>query len=100
MLSVAFFSFIDPVIAKARRVSHLPAAELPPQCDYDYAEELNAEAYPVSGVNPRLLSSHTALLTSASKDMMNEVVNSVGYQSQMGLRAWQAQREEESRCII
>ncbi|KAH8120523.1 hypothetical protein DFH11DRAFT_1560461 [Phellopilus nigrolimitatus] len=40
LLSLALYTFLDPIISKAYRVPHLPADQLPPLADYDYARNL------------------------------------------------------------
>jgi hypothetical protein len=47
ILSLALYSFLDPIIFLAYRIPHLKFEQLPPLCDYDYAENLKARAFPV-----------------------------------------------------
>ncbi|KAG8912149.1 hypothetical protein FRC00_005159 [Tulasnella sp. 408] len=46
ILSFITWSFLDPVILEASRVSHLPYESLPVLADYDHAEHLRAKGAP------------------------------------------------------
>ncbi|OCH87049.1 hypothetical protein OBBRIDRAFT_796585 [Obba rivulosa] len=46
ILSMALYSFMDPVIVKAHRAPHLKLDELPPIADYDMTEPLIKKSYP------------------------------------------------------
>ncbi|KAH9929008.1 P-loop containing nucleoside triphosphate hydrolase protein [Epithele typhae] len=46
LLSRALFSWIDPTIAKASRVEHLPLDEFPPLADIDETKNLTKEVFP------------------------------------------------------
>jgi hypothetical protein len=45
ILSFCFFTFLDSLVSKANRVSHLPMDEFPPLADYDYARNLITRSY-------------------------------------------------------
>ncbi|KAF5346100.1 hypothetical protein D9757_014021 [Collybiopsis confluens] len=45
LFSLLTYTFVDPIIFEARRVSHLPYDHLPPLADYDYATALRAKAF-------------------------------------------------------
>jgi hypothetical protein len=45
IVSFLFYFFLDPIIFKASKVSALKAAEFPPLCDYDYADNLVKRSY-------------------------------------------------------
>jgi hypothetical protein len=47
ILSLALYSFLDPIIFLGYRIPHLKIEQLPPLCDYDSAENLKARAFPV-----------------------------------------------------
>lgn len=47
-LSLALFTFLDPVIYLANRVSHLSYDQLPSLADGDKAENLVKKSFPVS----------------------------------------------------
>ena len=49
LFSLMIYSFLDPVIMEASRVPHLPYERLPALSDRDYAKNLVARAFPVSG---------------------------------------------------
>ncbi|KAJ7035141.1 P-loop containing nucleoside triphosphate hydrolase protein [Mycena alexandri] len=46
VLSSVLYVWLDPIISLAYRMPHLPFEQLPPLCDYDYAEDLKARAFP------------------------------------------------------
>ncbi|KAJ7745476.1 P-loop containing nucleoside triphosphate hydrolase protein [Mycena maculata] len=46
IISMVFYFFLDPLIFLAYRIPHLKFDQLPPLADYDYAENLKAEAFP------------------------------------------------------
>jgi hypothetical protein len=47
LFSLVLYFFLDPIIFLGYRVPHLKFDQLPPLCDYDYAENLRARAWPV-----------------------------------------------------
>jgi hypothetical protein len=51
ILSLALYSFLDPIIFLAYRIPHLKFEQFPPLCDYDAAENLKARAFPVCSVS-------------------------------------------------
>ncbi|KAJ7720271.1 hypothetical protein DFH07DRAFT_760895 [Mycena maculata] len=46
VLSSVLYFFLDPIIFLASRIPHLSFDQLPPLCDYDYAEDLKIKAFP------------------------------------------------------
>ncbi|KAJ7078496.1 hypothetical protein C8R44DRAFT_836696 [Mycena epipterygia] len=46
ILSSTLYFFVDPIVALASRVPHLGFDQLPPLCDYDYAEDLKVKSFP------------------------------------------------------
>ena len=52
--SFLFFFFLDGIIFKASRVSHLPAEEFPPLADYDWATHLVKKSFPVRLQKPHI----------------------------------------------
>ncbi|KAJ7141418.1 hypothetical protein C8R44DRAFT_763397 [Mycena epipterygia] len=46
ILSLVLYFFLDPIIFLAYRIPHLELEQLPPLSDFDYAENLKAEAFP------------------------------------------------------
>ncbi|OCH90238.1 hypothetical protein OBBRIDRAFT_812797 [Obba rivulosa] len=46
LLSMALFSYVDSMIAKAQGRVHLPLDEMPPTADYDMAEHLAKKSHP------------------------------------------------------
>ncbi|KAJ7645869.1 hypothetical protein B0H17DRAFT_1186847 [Mycena rosella] len=46
IISLILYFFLDPIIFLAYRIPHLSFDQLPPLCDYDYAENLKEEAFP------------------------------------------------------
>ncbi|KAJ7732681.1 multidrug resistance-associated ABC transporter [Mycena metata] len=46
ILSSVLYFWLDPIISLAYRLPHLPFDQLPPLCDYDYAEDLKARTFP------------------------------------------------------
>lgn len=53
ILSLAVYSFLDPVVYLANRVPKLTSEQLPPLADYDYTKNLRAGSFPVRLVSPR-----------------------------------------------
>ena len=45
---MALYLFLDPLIWKGYRMSHLPYDELFPLADYDYTKNLVKRSFPVS----------------------------------------------------
>ncbi|KAJ7449230.1 hypothetical protein FB451DRAFT_754458 [Mycena latifolia] len=45
ILSSVLYSFLDPIVFLAYRIPHLKFDQLPPLCDYDYAEHLKAKTF-------------------------------------------------------
>ncbi|KAG6866017.1 hypothetical protein C0991_009425 [Blastosporella zonata] len=46
LLSLAVYSFLDPVVFLAYKIPHLSHDQLPPLADYDYTKELKANSFP------------------------------------------------------
>ncbi|KIO02467.1 hypothetical protein M404DRAFT_9898 [Pisolithus tinctorius Marx 270] len=46
-LSFSLYTWLDPIIVKAQRVTHLARDQLPPLADYDYACNLRKQSFPV-----------------------------------------------------
>lgn len=46
-ISKLFFTYIDPVVVLANKVSHLKFDQLPPLLDVDYASYVTKQAFPV-----------------------------------------------------
>ncbi|GLB36501.1 putative atp-binding cassette [Lyophyllum shimeji] len=46
LLSLATYSFLDPIVFLAYRVPHLSHDQLPPLADYDHAQVLKAKSFP------------------------------------------------------
>ncbi|KAF9525551.1 multidrug resistance-associated ABC transporter [Crepidotus variabilis] len=46
IFSLAAYTFLDPVIFEAYRVSHLSHEKLPPLCDTDYSKKLTSDSAP------------------------------------------------------
>jgi hypothetical protein len=63
IFSFAIYSFLDPVVFLAYRVSHLAHDQLPPLADYDYARHLTEKSFPVCV----LLETYTLPLITASQ---------------------------------
>jgi hypothetical protein len=53
LFSLAFYTFLDPIVSMASGVPHLSADQLPPLSDYDYAKNLKKNAFSVSSFRPR-----------------------------------------------
>jgi hypothetical protein len=47
ILSLAIYSFLDPIVFLANRVPKLTSDQLPPLADYDYTKNLRAGSFPV-----------------------------------------------------
>lgn len=47
LISLVFFSYLDPVILLGYRVPHIKANQLPPLSDTDYSKNLVKKAFPV-----------------------------------------------------
>ncbi|KAG2160129.1 uncharacterized protein EDB93DRAFT_1113551 [Suillus bovinus] len=45
-LSMTFYTWLDPIVFKAYRVSHLSHEELPPLADHDYSRNLKKKSFP------------------------------------------------------
>jgi hypothetical protein len=45
--SSLLYFYLDPIIMKASKTPHLPASELPPLADYDWAKNLIKKSFPV-----------------------------------------------------
>ncbi|KIO07506.1 hypothetical protein M404DRAFT_24002 [Pisolithus tinctorius Marx 270] len=45
-LSFSLYTWLDPIIVKAQRVTHLARDQLPPLADYDYACNLRKQSFP------------------------------------------------------
>lgn len=56
LLNFAIFTFLDPTIAEASRVPHLPAERFPPLCDYDRSVNLIERSFKVKCIVPSLRS--------------------------------------------
>lgn len=54
ILSGVLYFWLDPIVSLAYRLPHLPAEQLPPLCDFDYAEHLKARTFPVRVANGSL----------------------------------------------
>ena len=52
LLSFALFIFLNPTIAEASRVAHLPASRFPPLCDYDRSKHLIQRSFRVRSPSP------------------------------------------------
>jgi len=53
LLSLVLYSFLDPTIFKAHRVSHMPPEQLPPLADYDYSKNLVKRSFKVLFSSPQ-----------------------------------------------
>ncbi|KAG8985598.1 hypothetical protein FRB90_004594, partial [Tulasnella sp. 427] len=53
ILSFVTWSFLDPIVLEASRVSHLPYESLPKLADYDDAEHLMSQAAPLLDPSPK-----------------------------------------------
>jgi len=47
IFSLAFYTYLDPIIFLGARVPHLSYDQLPPLSDTDYAKHLTENAFPV-----------------------------------------------------
>lgn len=45
-LSFSLYTWLDPIVFKAQRVTHLARNQLPPLADYDYARNLRKQSFP------------------------------------------------------
>lgn len=52
LLSFVLFTFLDPTIAEASRVPHLPAERFPPLCDYDRSVNLIKRSFKACFILP------------------------------------------------
>ena len=48
LFSLVLYNFLDPIIFKAQRVSHIPPEESPPLADYDFSKNLVKKSFKVS----------------------------------------------------
>ncbi|KAJ7776222.1 P-loop containing nucleoside triphosphate hydrolase protein [Mycena metata] len=46
ILSSVLYFWLDPIVSLAYRLPHLPVEQLPPLCDFDYADHLKARTFP------------------------------------------------------
>lgn len=83
LISLALYTYLDPVILLGAKVSHLKYDQLPPLMDTDYSENLIKRAFPVRSVYPNQSASRLKVtlstLTNSDLALTSAIYSLVSY---------------------